>query len=468
MSARKSNNGDLSQYKVKMVPMKDIKPSPENDDLYGKIKCDEQMDRLIDSIKDRGLGDPLLLTKDKFILSGHRRHFAIDILGYQEAPCYFSDITHDCNSEFHKALAEYNPQRIKGVGSILKEALLRDQSPDDTYAAIEEHNAASLEVDVDFMEVPGFKGVDEITEKKMPFLEAVKKVVFDLQPYWPLSIRQIHYNLLNDPPLTSTPKRSKFSPEKYRYKNNDECYKALSRILVPARYRGHIPFEAIGDPTRPEVLHGGFRSVDTFVHQEIDGFLSGYHRNRQDDQPRHIEILGEKNTIMTMLQRAAQEYYVPLTIGRGFSGPSIWKRMAKRFNESGKSEMTLIIVSDYDPEGFELADDAIRSLRDLWDIPIEGHRIAVTRDQIDELDLASDFNPAKDTSNNYDKFVERTGGDESWECEALPPDYLIDQVKAAIESNMNMDIYNQIVEDEQADCDHLWEVKQSIAEELQL
>ena len=129
--------------------------------------------------------------------------------------------------------------------------------------------------------------------------------------------------------------------------------------------------------------------------------------------------------------------------------------------------MTLIIVSDYDPEGFELADDAIRSLRDLWDIPIEGHRIAVTRDQIDELDLASDFNPAKDTSKNYDKFVDRTGGDESWECEALSPDYLIDQVKAAIESNMNMDIYNQIDEDEQADCDHLWEVKQSIAEELQ-
>jgi hypothetical protein len=174
MSARKSKNGDLSQYKVEMVPMKDIKPSPENDDLYGKITYDEQMGRLIDSIRDRGLGDPLLLTKDKFILSGHRRFYAIDQLGYQKAPCYLSDITHDCNSEFHKALAEYNPQRIKGVGSILKEALLRDQSPDDTYAAIEEHNAASIEVDVDFMEVPGFKCVDEITEKKMPFLRAVQ------------------------------------------------------------------------------------------------------------------------------------------------------------------------------------------------------------------------------------------------------------------------------------------------------
>ena len=35
-------------------------------------------------------------------------------------------------------------------------------------------------------------------------------------------------------------------------------------------------------------------------------------------------------------------------------------------------------------------------LRDLWNIPIEGHRVAVTEDQIAELELQNDFNPAKE------------------------------------------------------------------------
>jgi hypothetical protein len=243
-------------------------------------------------------------------------------------------------------------------------------------------------------------------------------------------------------------------------------YKALVNLLTPARYLGHIPFESIDDPTRPEVLHGGWSSVDEYVNYEIESFLTTYHRDRQEGQPHHIEILGEKNTLMSILKKVATEYYVPMTLGRGFSGPSIWKKMAQRFRRSGKASMVLVIASDYDPEGLELADDAIRSLRDLWDIPIEGHRVAVTRDQIEELDLASDFNPAKESSPRYNSFVERTGGDETWECEALPPEYLIDQTKAAIEANMDMDLFNGIVEQEESDCDQLCEVKETIAESM--
>jgi len=462
-----TTSGNLKKYKVKMVPMDRIKPSPENDDLYGEIKNDEQMERLIDSIQKRGLGDPLLLTKDRFILSGHRRYYALSHLKYEDAPCYLSDISRNGNSEFHSDLAEYNPQRVKTVGSILKESLLRDSDPSDTYAAIEDYRAASTQVDIDFTDVPGVKKVKALSPKKKQFLEAAKKVVEDLKEYWPLSVRQIHYNLLNDPPLTLTPKRSKFPAEHYRYKNDDRSYKALVDLLTPARYHGQIPFESIDDPTRPEVLHSGWDSVDEFVNDEICGFLSGYHRNRQEGQPRHIEILGEKNTLMSILKLVANQYYVPLTLGRGFSGPSIWKKMARRFNQSHKEAMTLIIVSDYDPEGLELADDAIRSLRDLWEVPIDYHRVAVTREQIDELGLASDFNPAKDTSSRYRSFVERTGGNETWECEALPPKYMIDQVKAAIEANMDMGIFDEIVDQEEGDCDQLCEVKQSIAQELQ-
>jgi len=43
------------RYSVKLMTAWLIKPSPENDEIYGEIEEDEQMDRLIDSIKRQGL-----------------------------------------------------------------------------------------------------------------------------------------------------------------------------------------------------------------------------------------------------------------------------------------------------------------------------------------------------------------------------------------------------------------------------
>ena len=245
-----------------------------------------------------------------------------------------------------------------------------------------------------------------------------------------ISIRQIHYRLLNNPPLKQVPKRSKFGREHYRYKNDQSSYNSLVDLLTSARYDGIVSMSCIDDPTRPQVTHGGFDSLSDFVQDQTDNFLDGFHRDRQFDQPYHIEVFGEKNTLNQMLHRACDRYYVPFSIGRGFCSIPVWRDMARRFHDSGKDNMTLIIVSDYDPEGLVLADDAIRSLA-LHGIRATGHRVAVTPEQIEELDLAEDFNPAKEGSKLLDGFEERTGDTKTWEVEALPPNYLVDQIRAA-------------------------------------
>ncbi len=460
---------ELGKYRVTMVPICKISPSPENDDLYGEIQADEQIGSLIASIRKRGLEEPIILTADNYILSGHRRFYAVsEFLHWKEVPCrYCSDVSRDGNDTYHADLAEYNPQRIKSVGSLLKEALLRDSSSDDTFDAIRDYEEASTCVNVDFMAVAGCKLVRDVSAKKQAFLVAVQRVIESLQKYWPLSIRQIHYNLLNDPPYISTPKRSIRASEYYRYCNDRKSYNALVGLLKSARYRGHVPMHVIDDPTRPQLTHSGWTNASEFVNQEIENFLVGYHRDRQQDQPRHIEIFCEKNTVYGMLSRVANEYYVPLTAGRGFCSVPVWRNMAARFRASGKEAMTLIVVSDHDPEGLELADDAIRSLRDLWKLPVEGHRVAVNREQIEELNLAEDCNPAKATSSQYQKFVERTGSSKTWELESLPPDYLVSQVKAAVEASMNRYILNSVVEQERDDADSLWQIKQTIAGSMQ-
>lgn len=457
------------RYQVTYLPISKIMPSPENDEVYGAIEDDEQMDALVQSIQDRGLEEPLILTADYYILSGHRRYYALQQLGEDVVPVRIkSDIIREDTDDFHHQLIDFNPQRIKRAGSLLKEALLRNASGEDTYQTIQEFRRASEEVDVEFMTVKGVKSVSQITDKKRPFLDAVKGVINSLQKHWPLSIRQIHYRLLNDPPLTSTPKRSKFDVEKYRYRNDKACYGALVRLLTSARYNGEVSMTCIDDPTRPQVTYWGWSDVGEFVQNEINAFLAGYSRDLLQDQPRHIEVFGEKSTLKLILEKACQEYQVSLSIGRGFCSIPVWRDIAKRFKQSGKKKMTLIIVSDYDPEGLELADDAIRSLKQLWKLPVVGHRVAVTREQIDDLGLAEDFSPAKSESSRFDKFVERTGGEETWEVESLSPDYLIEQVRAAIEANLDMELFEATLEQEREDCDELSEIKEQIAGELKL
>jgi len=467
--SRQPSRNRNARYKVLYLPIDEVKPSPENEEIYGPIEHDQQTEDLIDSIERRGLSDPLLLTRDRFIISGHRRLYALRYLKYKEVPVWITKDKHDGNPEFHRLLAEYNPQRVKTPGSILREALLRDNNSADTYAAIRERREASLKVNAEFMVVKGDKDITPISDRRIPFLEAVQKVIEDLRPYWPLSIRQIHYRLLNDPPLRQTCQRSKYGPEHWRYKNDCDSYTSLVDLLTPARYLGYVPMTCIDDPTRPQKMWHGFASVSQFIQQDVDRFLTGYHRDRQQDQPRYIEVFAEKSTLFKIVSRACNQYYVPFSIGRGFCSVPVWRDIEKRFHQSGKERMTLIVVADYDPAGLNLADDAVRSLRDRHNIPVDGHRIAVNPEQIEELGLAEDFNPAKDGNKGlYNAFVERTGSNRTWEVEALPPDYLVDQIQAAIVANMDIGIYTAICEQEESDCDQLTHIRAEIADQLQL
>ena len=73
-------------------------------------------------------------------------------------------------------------------------------------------------------------------------------------------------------------------------------------------------------------------------------------------------------------------------------------------------------------------------------IPVEYHRVGVTEDQVEELNLAEDFNPAKESSTRFKSFLNRTGSNQTWELEALPPEYLQEQLRLAIEANMDSEI----------------------------
>lgn len=458
---------DPEYYEVQLEPIDDICPSPENDEIYGELLFDGPMRDLIDSIGRTGLEEPIIISEDWYIISGHRRYYACSHLGFDEIPVRIKwGVSREGHPGWHRLLAEYNPQRVKTAASLLREALMRDTSGDDVFAAAEASRRASATTsEVGFMVVKGEKDVKPITPWRLPFLAAAQKVIAALEEIWPLNIRQIHYNLLNDPPLKQTTKEP---DERHRYRNDKPSYNALGRLLKDARYGGQVSWDVIDDETRPGKEYRGFQNVENFVRQETDRYLVGYHRDLQQGQPAHIEFLGEKNTIKNIIEPVCAEFHVPWTISRGYGNPSIWLNIAKRFRRSGKERMVLVIASDYDPEGFDLADDAIRSLRDRFDVPIKGLRCAVEEPDIRELGLASDPNPAKEDSTRLKKFIERTGGKDTWELEALPIEHLRQRLRECIESVLDTDIFNASVDQQKKDCGELYKLKQAIAADLEM
>jgi hypothetical protein len=115
-------------------------------------------------------------------------------------------------------------------------------------------------------------------------------------------------------------------------------------------------------------LGGGFSTCEQFILQETENFLSGYSRNLMQGQPHHVEIMLEKNALRTVIESVAREYCIPVTTGRGFSSLSPRYDLAQRYRKSGKTGLVLLMLTDFDPDGDEIAATFAKSLRDDFDI----------------------------------------------------------------------------------------------------
>jgi hypothetical protein len=208
------------------VGINQIYPSPENAELYRPITPDDEATiELADSIKERGILEPLVISADNYILSGHRRHCAARIAGLREVPCRILNIRRGkgetASNEFLKLLREHNRQRVKGRDELLREAVV-DVDPLKAHRALTAYRRRKSKIKIATIEIREAARRKEISQAKMAFLAAAQRIIFALEEFWPLSLRQIHYQLLNEPPLIHAAK-----PDS-RYANDKKSYAALA------------------------------------------------------------------------------------------------------------------------------------------------------------------------------------------------------------------------------------------------
>ena len=434
---------DLSHF-----PISQIKVAVENNYLYDPFAIANHDDQdLCNSIKESGIQEPLVLTDDFYLLSGHRRLASAKRLKLQTVPVRVISKSFEglAKSERLKLLRLYNQQRDKSNGEKVREKMLElDKSSAYT-------NLLKRRVDLLSVSHGIRSNVSLGTIKKRAritttlFLSAVMRVVKENEEYWPLTDRRIHYLLLNDPPLRHDKKPNS------KYLNDKSSYKSLTNLLIRARLNGDIPIQAIEDGTRPIRLGGGFETLEQFALQETENYLAGYSRDLMQGQPYHFEIILEKNALRSIIESVAREFCIPVTTTRGYASLSPRFDLVQRFLKSGKPKLVLLMLTDFDPDGEQIAESFARSLRDDFGLRnVHPVKVALTAEDVKNNALPSDMD-AKPSSPNYRKFISKYGV-KAVELDAAPVELMKRSLREAIYSFLDMDefIAQQELEEDEA------------------
>ncbi len=225
-----------------------------------------------------------------------------------------------------------------------------------------------------------------------------------------------------------------------------------------------IPWRAIADSTRPITKGQKWKDTANFIDIQAHNFLRGYRRDLQQSQPDHIELIVEKLTVRSIIEPVALKYCIPMTVGRGYCSITPRYDIVQRYKQSAKDRLILLIASDFDPDGEEIAEGLARSIRDDFEVDeVIARKVLLRDDQIRDWKLPNNGLEAKEGASKYKKFVERYG-EQVFELESVPPDQMQAAVDQAIEESLDIDKFNNEIEVERNDAVRIQSIKQTIFE----
>lgn len=260
------------------------------------------------------------------------------------------------------------------------------------------------------------------------YLNRVIGILNELADYWPLTLRQVYYQLVAGGAI----------------QNNLGEYSKLSRILTKARLDGYVSWEAIEDRTRVFLESGGWTDQGCFVEEELEHFLAGYRRDLLQSQAVALEVWVEKDALSRVCHKVAFPLCVPVIVARGFSSISYVHECRKRVESNARDGKQTVILyfGDLDPSGWEMLPAMLETLRiemGLGEL-VEGKRCALNLEHVEAYGLPLNPDALKPTDTRAKKYMARFG-DLAVELDALPPATLESLVRGAIEINLDLSKY---------------------------
>lgn len=265
---------------------------------------------------------------------------------------------------------------------------------------------------------------------------------YDAQGY-DLSARQIHYqfvsrNLHQHFPEVFTDTDPKSGARTW---NNGPNVKRMEGLISDARMAGLIDWDAIKDRNRVTECVGTWPDMASY----LQALNQQYRRSKWTDQPAYVEVMVEKQAAEGILLPICNRWEVPFTANKGYASQSLMYARGKylqSMRDVEKKEVHVIYLGDHDPSGIDMSRDILDRLAMFSDGPLNLHRIALNRDQVDQWELPE--NPAKLTDSRAASYIERFG-ETSWELDAIPPAELVRLLDGQIRSIVNQKSWDAAV-----------------------
>lgn len=204
--------------------------------------------------------------------------------------------------------------------------------------------------------------------------------------------------------------------------NTERSYKRVTGVANDARMAGLMDWAAIEDRTRSFITRSRWESGNEI----LESVASQFHMDMWADQKHRVFVIVEKEALAGVLEGVCRKFDMPLLAARGYPSGTVLREFANtalRAAYTENQQPVILHLGDHDPSGIDMSRDLAERL-DLFSGmhgSVEFNRIALNMPQIEEQKPPP--NPAKVTDSRFDSY-ERLYGDESWELDALSPDYL--------------------------------------------
>lgn len=275
-------------------------------------------------------------------------------------------------------------------------------------------------------------------------LQTINEIIeeYNAQNYR-LTLRQLYYQLVSRDVIP----------------NKAEEYAKLSVLLGKGRMAGFVDWDAIEDRIRRPYLPYWVLGIP----DAIEDTIKQYRLNRQYSQDNYIEVWVEKDALSGVLKRVTSEYHVNLMVNRGYSSITAMHDAYNRFARAERMGQSGIILylGDHDPSGVDMVRDISTRLTEFG-VSVDVQHIALTDDQIAKYNPPP--NPTKVSDPRAKDYIAKYGNT-SWEVDALRPDVLHKLVVSSIEGNIDMDSFNEQVEQEREDIEKLKALQEKFKED---
>lgn len=255
-------------------------------------------------------------------------------------------------------------------------------------------------------------------------IQEVNRII-EAYPDMKLTLRQVYYRLLS---LQLFP-------------NTRSSYQRLGKILVKARLRGHVSFNAIEDRTR-KVESGDEKLVSASDYfnaylgyiQQLDRY---YKMPLWWGQPNKVVVMVEKDALSSVFREVTKKEGVDLVVCKGYPSISVLHELAGKLRSRSKN-IEILWFSDYDPSGKNIEEKTTSRLSDDFNCTFNIERVALTKEQVEMYKLPPA--PAKPADPRYRHFVATEGVAWQVELDALEPRLLQELIRKAIRKHFNEDL----------------------------